>query len=212
MRKVLNARPDPVSWLLKFLPIRPALLDPVALLNALLPSGMPGTLQALNIPLRIVACDFYSQTQVVITHGDLKQAVAASMTLPVLFAPVKVGGRAMVDGGFVNPLPFDILSDAADLTVAIDVSGGVPPDQNDAPTPPSSLDVLSASSQILQRSIVREKLKSLQPDVLVECPVGEFSVIDFHRWKEVLRAAEPVRDQVKRQVDRLLRSETISHD
>ncbi|HRK20136.1 MAG TPA: patatin-like phospholipase family protein [Hyphomicrobiaceae bacterium] len=212
VRQVLNARPDPVSWLLKFLPIRPALLDPVALLNALLPSGMPGTLQALNIPLRIVACDFYSQTQVVITHGDLKQAVAASMTLPVLFAPVKVGGRAMVDGGFVNPLPFDILSDAADLTVAIDVSGGVPPDQNDAPTPPSSLDVLSASSQILQRSIVREKLKSLQPDVLVECPVGEFSVIDFHRWKEVLRAAEPVRDQVKRQVDRLLRSETISHD
>lgn len=212
VRQVLNARPDPVSWLLKFLPIRPALLDPVALLNALLPSGMPGTIQALNIPLRIVACDFYSQTQVVITHGDLKQAVAASMTLPVLFAPVKVGGRAMVDGGFVNPLPFDILSDAADLTVAIDVSGGVPPDQNDAPTPPSSLDVLSASSQILQRSIVREKLKSLQPDVLVECPVGEFSVIDFHRWKEVLRAAEPVRDQVKRQVDRLLRSETISQD
>lgn len=210
VRQVLNARPDPVSWLLKFLPIRPALLDPVALLNALLPSGMPETIQGLKIPTRIVACDFYGQTQVVLADGNLKQAIAASMTLPVLFAPVKVSGRAMVDGGFVNPLPFDILTDAADLTVAIDVSGGVPPDQNDDPRPPSSLDVLSASSQILQRSIVREKLKSVQPDVLIECPVGAFSVIDFHRWREVLAAADPVREQVKRQVDRLLKSETIA--
>ena len=210
VRQVLNARADPVSWILKFLPIRPALLDPVALLTALLPSGMPSTFDGLKIPMRIVTCDFYAQSQVVLVRGDLKQAIAASMTLPVLFAPLKVDGRAMVDGGFVNPLPFDILGDAADLTVAIDVSGGVPPDGNDMANPPSSLDVLSASSQILQRSIVREKLRSVQPDVLIECPVGAFSVIDFHRWREVLKAAEPVKDQVKRQVDRLLKSETIS--
>ncbi len=32
-------------------------------------------------------------------------------------------GRVLIDGGLVNPLPFDILNGEADLTVAIDVSG-----------------------------------------------------------------------------------------
>ena len=144
-----------------------------------------------------------------LTQGDLKRAVAASMTLPVLFAPLQIDGRAMVDGGFVNPLPFDVVAPDCDISVAIDVSGGVPEDQNGKMLPPSSLEVMSASSQILQRSIVREKLKSAQPDILIECAVGAFSLVDFHRWRDVIKAAEPAKEQLKRQLDRVLGSETI---
>jgi NTE family protein len=121
-----------------------------------------------------------------------------------------------VDGGFVNPLPFDIVSGAGYITVAIDVSGGAPDDTTavalrDAPrAQPSAVDVMAASSQILQRSIVREKLKRVQPDILIECPVDDFSVIDFHRWREVLSAAEPVKDKLKRQLDRVLGSAPVT--
>ena len=98
------------------------------------------------------------------------------MALPVVFAPVMIDGRAMVDGGFVNPLPFDVFSTDATgrtrLTVAIDVSGGAArvhsavqstSSLSATPAMPSATDVLAASSQILQRSIVREKLKAHQP-------------------------------------------------
>ncbi len=98
IRQVLSARADPVSWLLKFLPIRPAFLDPVALLEALLPSAIPKTFDGLKIPLAVVCCDFYAQSQVGLSAGDLKTAVAASMTLPVLFAPR--AGRRPRDGGW----------------------------------------------------------------------------------------------------------------
>ena len=209
MRQVLSSRPDPMAWFMRVLPVPPALLDPLALLKALLPSSVPETFAGLKTPLRIVACDLYAQAPVVLDAGNLRAAMAASMTLPVLFAPIKVGGRVMVDGGLVNPLPFDVLLADCDITVAVDVSGGLPPDRNEADQGPSSLEVLSAASQILQRSIVREKLRNKQPDLLLECPVGAFSVIDFHRWKEVLAAADPMRDSVKRQIDRLLASETI---
>jgi NTE family protein len=67
--------------------------------------------------------------------------------------------------------------------------------------------VLLAPSQIFQRSIVREKLKSHRPDVLIECPVDSFSVADFHRYREVLAASLPVKDMVKRQLDRILESQ-----
>ena len=46
-----------------------------------------------------------------------------------------------------------------------------------------------SSSQILQRSIVREKLKAAQPDIYIDVEVDEFYVLEFHRFKEVLAAA-----------------------
>ena len=45
--------------------------------------------------------------------GPLRQAVAASMALPVIFQPVMFDGRALIDGGLTNPLPFDLLLDDA---------------------------------------------------------------------------------------------------
>jgi NTE family protein len=92
------------------------------------------------------------------------------------------------------------------------VSGGAPDASQavtlrDAPaTPPSALEIMAASSQILQRSVVREKLRYVQPDILIECPVDNFSVIDFHRWREVLAASAPVKDKLKRQLERVLGS------
>ena len=91
-------------------------------------------------------------------------------------------GRVLMDGGLVNPLPFDVLSGDADITVAIDVSGAsLGPGKRAQPTP---LATLIASSQILQRTIVREKLKAQQPDIYVDVEVDEFYVLDFHRFEQ----------------------------
>ena len=215
IRQLFSARAEPVWKLLSFMPVRNALLDAPTLLEAVLPSGVARTFEALQIPLRIVTCDFYAQSEVVHSEGDLRTAVAGSMALPVLFAPVLIGGRAHVDGGFVNPLPFDVVSERGDITVAIDVSGGVRDAGGiDPGTPaqrirPSATEILTSSSQILQRSIVREKLKARQPDVLIEAPVDQFTVVDFHRWREILQAAEPLKDELKRHLDRVLSSETL---
>jgi NTE family protein len=212
LRQIFAARAQPIAKLLSLVPLRNALLDPAVLLDAILPSGVPRTFEALTIPLTTVACDFYAQSEVLHSRGELRPAVAASMALPVIFAPVMMGGRALVDGGYVNPLPFDVTAADGMITVAIDVSGGAPDASQavtlrDAPaTPPSALEIMAASSQILQRSVVREKLRSVQPDILIECPVDNFSVIDFHRWREVLAASAPVKDKLKRQLERVLGS------
>jgi NTE family protein len=36
---------------------------------------------------------------------------------------VRLDGRVLIDGGYVNPLPFDVVMDKADVTIAVDVTG-----------------------------------------------------------------------------------------
>jgi NTE family protein len=116
------------------------------------------------------------------------------------------GERLLMDGGLVNPLPFDVLEGAADITVAIDVTGASSgPGKRLQPSP---LAALVSSSQVLQRSIVREKLKASQPDIYIDVDVDRFQVLEFHRFREVLAAARPAKEQLQRQLERVLTSET----
>lgn len=208
LRQLYAARAVPIQRLINVIPVRSALLDPVALMDLLLPSKVPRDFAALQIPLHVVATDFYAQEPLVISQGPLRPALAASSALPALFSPVIIDGRALVDGGLVNPLPFDLVAPGADVTIAIDVAGNAPASipMEARPAQPSAIDVLMSSSQIFQRSIVREKLKAHQPDIYIACPVDAFGVVDFHRFREVLTACVPVKDLVKRQLGRILES------
>jgi NTE family protein len=204
VRQLFAARAEPVAKWLNFLPIRTSLFNPESLMEVLLPGQVARDFSALRIPLAIVATDFYAQEQKVITSGPVRQAVAASMALPALFTPVMIDGRALVDGGLVNPLPFDLLAGRVDISIAIDVSGA--PQRPGERTQPTAVEVLMASSQIFQRSIVREKLRATQPDIYIDCPVDNFTVLDFHRHKDILAAALPVKDAVKRKLELILNS------
>ena len=207
VRQLLSARADPIQKLFNLLPLRSALLNPGALLELLLPSGVADEFSGLDIPFAAVATDFYAQEAVVLSRGALRPAIAASMALPALFQPVMLGDRALVDGGLVNPLPFDLITEAADIVIAIDVSGGSR--RPEGCTSPTAIEALVTSSQILQRSIVREKLKNRQPDVYIDVEVDRFHVLEFHRYKEILAAAAPAKAALKRQLGRMLSAVTV---
>ena len=204
-RYLLAARSEPVLKFLNILSVRSSLLSPESLLDRVLPSKVAASFAGLAIPFKVVATDFYAQEQVVIDSGDLRAAVAASIALPALFTPVTRDSRLLMDGGLVNPLPFDVLEGEADVTIAIDVTGA---SSGAGKRPqPTALAALVSASQILQRSIVREKLKARQPDIYIDVDVDEFHVLEFHRFKEVLSAAQPAKEQLKRQLKRVLASQ-----
>lgn len=207
VRQLFLARSDPVQKLLGVVPRRTALLKPEALLELVMPSRLAKDFNALQIPLRVVASDFFTQEQVVFERGALLPAVAASMALPVIFSPVITGDHVLMDGGLVNPLPFDLIMGEADITVAIDVSGAkrIPEDK----TPPGAMEAIVASSQILQHSIVREKLKWLQPDIYINVAVDAFHVLDFRKLDRILEAAQPAKEALRRQLDSVLGAGTL---
>lgn len=205
VRDLVAARP--FVGLRRLFPGSGALLDPEAILDVVLPKAVAADFESLAIPLKIVASDFYEQEPLVFTSGPLRKAVAASMALPAIFQPVVHDGRALIDGGLTNPLPFDLLFSHAGITVAIDVSGAPVPDaKRDYP---SALEALFASAFLFERTIVREKLKSAQPDILISAGTSQFQIFDILKVDEIFAAAEPAKEKLKAQLSRVLSVETL---
>jgi len=77
----------------------------------------------LSIPLAIVAADAHTGEEVVIKNGSVLKAIKASISIPVLFTPVKFGERLLVDGAFANPVPVDVAKDmGATFLIACDTT------------------------------------------------------------------------------------------
>ncbi len=207
VRDLFAARTQPLQRLFNPFAARTSILDPHAVLDLVMPKGVKARFSDLTIPLKIVASDFYEQEPVVFSDGPLRTAVAASMALPVIFQPVMSDGRALIDGGMTNPLPYDILLGDARIVVAIDVSGAPVPDPNRAS--PTAFEALFASAFLFERTIVREKLKSSQPDILISAGTSQYQVLDFLKVDEILAAAGPAKERLKFQLDRVLSVETL---
>jgi NTE family protein len=62
----------------------------------------------LRIPLAIVTTDLETGETIVLTEGDLIDAILASTALPGLFPPIAWRGRRLVDGGLSNNVPIDL--------------------------------------------------------------------------------------------------------
>ncbi len=65
-----------------------------------------------QVPLVVATTDLGTGAAVHIDSGSVADAVRASCALPGLFAPVRWNGRLLIDGGFVEPVPFGTLTRA----------------------------------------------------------------------------------------------------
>ncbi len=172
--------------------------DALKVIETFVGDVIPETFDELEIPLAVLATDFYGCSEVDIRAGALKQAVAASIAIPALFRPVTIDERILIDGGVVNPLPFDALPGDCDIIVAVDVVGA--PFPRRGKTRPTAADALFGSTQILMQTITAEKLKSRRPDLLIRPDIEAFRVLDFLKSAQILSAAEPLREDVKRRL------------
>lgn len=209
IRQLFAARSEPVQRLLRVLPLRSSLLNSATLLDLLFPGQVAKDFSELEIPLKVVATDLASHEATVLDSGPLRPAVAASIAIPVLFSPIIIDGRTLVDGGLANPLPFDLIDGAADVTVAIDVNAKTA--EADIGPRPTAVEVLVQSFQILQKAVTRERLRYRQPDILIQVAVDHFGVLEFTRPHEILEAAKPAKAALRRELQRVLGTEYGGH-
>lgn len=207
VRQLFAARSTPVQKVLRVFPLRSALLDPETILDVLMPGRFANDFSELRIPLKVVATDLGRRETHVIEAGSLRRAIAASIAIPVVFSPVRIGERTLVDGGLVNPLPFELVIGAADVTVAVDVSGAA--GVTEFGPQPTALEVSVHALQILEKSITREKLRSIQPDIYVDVDVDRFGALEFWKPAEILAASEPIRHELRHKLERVLSAPSV---
>jgi NTE family protein len=72
------------------------------------------------IPLYIVATEFFSGEALILTSGSLVDATRASSAIPMVFPPVNLDGKLLVDGAVSNPLPIDVaIKEGSDVILAM---------------------------------------------------------------------------------------------
>jgi NTE family protein len=195
LRRVATRWPGSLGQLWN--PFTPAIFNGETLIEILMPETLPLEFERLKIPFVTVATDFYAEEQVLHESGPLLPAIAASSALPALMTPIEHEGRVLIDGGFINPTPFDILCERVDITVAIDVTGNT---RTRRPKKlPNSLETWIGAAQITLHSIVQEKLKQGGPDVFVRPAVNQFAALDFLHAAEIIVAAEASKDELKQE-------------
>jgi len=201
LARLMRARAAPLAdWLTAPLG-NPMLIDAEKFCAAFLPPGLPEDFAALEIPLTVIAADFYGRREAAFSSGPLKPAIAASMALPGLVRPMELAGRVLVDGAAVNPIPFDRLRGTADVVVAVDCSGG--------PTAPHGIpgpwETVFGTIQVVAQAIVAEKLKGGAPDLTITPSLPAFRLFDFLRASAILRASAPIKAEVKRKLGAMLK-------
>ena len=152
----------------------------------------------LPIPFRAIASDIGRGEPYVMGSGDLAMAIRASMSVPAAFAPVRLDGRLLVDGGIVGNLPVDVMRTmGVDIVIAVDVEFPLyREDELDS--------ALTISEQMLTILIRKETLRQIdslgQNDVLIRPDLGIYGSTNFG---EILQTIEPGVLATREQSDKL---------
>lgn len=80
-------------------------------------------IEDLRIPYKAIATDLFTGEEVIFDKGSLFPAIRASISIPSLFRPVKMGMRTLIDGGIANTMPLNrVARSGNDILVAFDVN------------------------------------------------------------------------------------------
>ncbi len=179
-------------------------LPPSAASNATLEQAMgrllpPGTRETpvdrLALPFRTVASDLVTGQLVELAKTPLFIAMRASLAVPGVFAPVRVDGHLVADGGLVRNLPVDMAHEmGADIVIAVNVGTPLAPEKSLG----TAVGVAQQMLNILTEQNVQRSLQELKPqDVLVAPNLDGIGFLDFARAGQAIAAGEQAARQLR---------------
>lgn len=173
------------------LPIR-SLLSSASLRRTLQSIGKGSRIEELPLPLAVGATDILTGREVVFRRGPAWRAVLASISIPGVYPPVRIGPHLLVDGGVLNPVPSNIAAEmGADTVIAVrlgsrfDVSGA------ESARVPSVLQTIIRSIEIMQSKIAAEAAGAAT--ILIEPEFGKaggMGLRDFRQGRRYIELGE----------------------
>ncbi|PKQ20499.1 MAG: Patatin [Actinobacteria bacterium HGW-Actinobacteria-6] len=175
-----------------------------------LAAHLPATFEELRIPFACVSTDLARGERNVHTSGDLIHAVRASLSIPMVFMPIRDGKRILVDGFLTDPIPVSLARRlGAKVVVAVDVSGagrlqasdgggddgGLLKDLRSAlkgegprARGTSGLEVAAATFEVLERQVAQPALA--EADFVVSPKVHDFAGYQFLAVDQLVQLGE----------------------
>lgn len=138
----------------------------------------------LPIPLRIVATDLDTGKGVAFKEGDLAQVLTASVAIPTLMTPARIGDKLYVDGMIARNFPVqDIVDMGADIIIGSDV--GIELTEN------RDHNIVSIFNQLLAFYSTNSTPQQKKLATFVITPdIRNFSPVDFNEADKIIHAGE----------------------
>ena len=159
----------------------------------------------LSIPFRAVTTDITTGKRVVLGSGSLPMAMRASMSIPIIFAPVPLAdGGYGIDGGFTSNLPSDVARELGyDVVLAVDVNDDLNLHGKKDPDLSSLIGALDTFADYLSSQGV-DKLYDLCDYVLVPKTENtlDYNAVDIMvaAGEEAVEAGQAVFDELEQRV------------
>lgn len=185
----------PRHHLLALAGVRSSLCMPTGLRHLIATHLRIDRLEDATIPVHVVATDVLSGTEVLLSHGDARAAVAASAAIPAVLPPVEIDGRVLFDGGVADNTPISqAVALGADRIVVI--PAGVP---CALPAPPRSAlaTAVHALTLLIEQRLVHDVAAHHdQVEIVVAPPLCPLSVssLDFRRARSLIDRARSTAD------------------
>jgi NTE family protein len=186
------------------------------------------TFDDLVMPYRAVAVDLSAGERIAIGTGTLEVAMRASAAVPIVFEPVKIDGRMLVDGGMIDPVPAEIVRDmGADIVLSVNV---VPKVERGVETSISRLtrrvnrvnplnlvgvgnaipDIIDVVMNMLQTTWHElGTFKALSADVRIDVDLAGYTWVEFNKAAELVErghlAGKAAVDELQELISRQLR-------
>lgn len=183
----------PINWrsLTGFMRQRDFLISSDGI-RALIERSLPyERLEQAGLPLHVVATDVLSGGPVILSRGSVADAIVASTAIPAAFAPVKVGGRYLMDGAITSNTPVRVAVGLGAQRLIVLPTGFAC--SLNAPPRGAIGNALHALTLLIARQLVAE-LEGLPSDVDYAiapslCPFA-WSPYDFGHVREMIDTAE----------------------
>ena len=132
----------------------------------------------LMVPFRAVASDVFNKNSIVLSKGDLGDAVRASMSFPFVFRPIRIDSIIAYDGGIYDNFPVDVMVREFNPDFIIGSVVAVSPGTSELDVPDDYDLMGQVRSMIIQKSDY-----SLDPKlgVKVEFDLSSVGLLDFHK-------------------------------
>ncbi|OGR47523.1 MAG: hypothetical protein A2X40_00015 [Elusimicrobia bacterium GWC2_65_9] len=166
----------------------------------------------MDIPFAVVAADIETGEEVVLRSGRVAEAVRASCGLPLIYAPIHLNGRYLVDGGLVNPVPTRVLADlGADILLAVNLTmpagdrprrGAKNPSRVKPMKAPNFFDVFFHMIYTMEYEVAQSRLDLAH--VVVHPELKGFSWTELHRAKEIISAGERAAEEALPRIKALI--------
>jgi NTE family protein len=184
--------------------LRPSFLSAEAFARSFETVLPEAPIESLPIRFGAVALDIESAHEVVLCSGNLHRAAKASSAIPGILPPVRINGRTLIDGGWVDKIPvMPAFLLGADLVLAVDITAGL----EDAPNLNRGVDIMVRADAIKDSTLVSH-LRRLA-DLVVAPDVKRIHWADFAAYERCIEAGDRAASEKVPQLRSLLRRERI---